>query len=231
MKISIFQPTYLSWIGFYKAIDWADKFVFLDDVQSENHSWQNRNRIKSAAGELILTVPIIRNFPQNVGQVKINYSHDWVKDHLKSIQFNYSRTPFFKDFFPVLESFFKPRPEKLIELNINIIKGICDFLEIKTDFCYSSTLSVEDLNKNKKIITILKKLSGNQFLYAEGAWGYMEKEADLYNDNKIQLIPLKFSAPVYDQLYGEFIPQLSIIDMIFNCGKNKTAEIIKNIKL
>lgn len=95
MKVSIFQPTYLSWLGFYKAIAWADKFVFLDDVQFENHSWQSRNRIKSATGELILTVPIIRNFPQNINEVKINYSRDWIKSHLKSIQFNYSRAPFF----------------------------------------------------------------------------------------------------------------------------------------
>jgi len=231
MKVSIFQPTYLSWFGFYKAISWADKFVFLDDVQFENHSWQSRNRIKSAVGELMLTVPIIRNFPQNVNQVKINYSYDWIKNHLKSIQLNYSRTPFFNDFFPLLKSVYEVRPEKLIELNINIIKGICDFLEVEVDFYYSSALGVGEFNKNRKIIAILKELSASQYLYAEGAWEYMEKELYIYQDNKIQLLPLKFIQPVYSQLFGEFIPNLSIIDMIFNCGKNKTAESIKNIKL
>jgi len=231
MKVSIFQPTYLSWLGFYKAIAWADKFVFLDDVQFESHSWQSRNRIKSATGELVLTVPIIRNFPQNINEVRINYSRDWIKSHLKSIQFNYGRSHFFRDFFSLLESFFQTRPEKLLELNVNIIKGICDFLGIKTDFYYSSTLAVGDFNKNEKVIAILKKLSAEQYLYAEGAWEYMAKEIDLYQNNKIQLVPLKFTPPVYGQLYGEFISRLSIVDIIFNCGKDKTAEIIKNIKL
>ncbi|MFA4833315.1 MAG: WbqC family protein [Patescibacteria group bacterium] len=231
MKVSIFQPTYLSWLGFYKAIAWADKFVFLDDVQYESHSWQSRNRIKTATGELILTVPIIRNFPQNINRVKINYSCDWIKGHLKSIQMNYSRANFFKESFPLLESFYKTKPESLLELNVGIIKGICKFLDIKTDLYFSSNLGVGDLQKNKKVVAILKKMEVGQYLYAEGAWEYMEKEIDLYRNNKIQLVPLKFVHPVYRQLYGEFVPRLSIIDIIFNCGKDKTIEIIKNIKL
>ena len=101
MKISIFQPTYLPWIGIFKAIAWADKFVFLDDVQFENHSWQSRNKIKSANGEIILTVPVIRNFPQNINEVKINYGKDWVKNHLKSIQQNYSKSDNLNNFFPL----------------------------------------------------------------------------------------------------------------------------------
>ncbi len=230
MKISIFQPTYLSWVGFYKAIDWADKYVFLDDVQYENHSWQSRNRIKSSQGELMLTIPIVRNFPQNINQVKINYSRDWIKDHLKSIQMNYSRASFFKEFFPLLESFYQAKPVGLLELNVSIIKGICEFLDIKTDFYYSSALGISsDFKQNDKVVAILKKMEADQYLYAEGAWGYMEKEIWLYDN--IKLIPLKFDHPVYGQLYGEFIPYLSVIDLIFNCGQAEASAIIKNIKL
>ncbi|MDD4611357.1 MAG: WbqC family protein, partial [Patescibacteria group bacterium] len=78
MKISIFQPTYLPWIGFFKAIDWADKFVFLDDVKFKNRSWQCRNRIKSANGELMLTVPVMKKSEQKINEVKIDYSQDWI---------------------------------------------------------------------------------------------------------------------------------------------------------
>lgn len=231
MKVSIFQPSYLSWLGFYKAIAWADKFVFLDDVQFARQTWQNRNRIKTLQGALWLTVPVVRNFPQPVKEVKINYSRNWMKDHLKSIQFNYSRAPFFKEFSPVLESFYQARPEKLIELNVSIIKEISDFLGIKTDFYYSSKLGMGELNKNKKIVAILKKLSADQYLHAAGSREYMEKEIELYQDNGIELIPLKFEHPAYEQLFGEFIPYLSIIDAIFNCGRNKTKLLINNIKL
>lgn len=231
MKVSIFQPTYLPWLGIFKAIAWADKFVFLDDVQFENHSWQSRNRIKSPAGELILTVPIVRNFPQNINQVKINYSRDWIKDHLKSIKLNYSRAPFCKEFFPKLESFYRYQPGKLVGLNIRIIQGICDYLGINYNFTYSSTLGVGELSKNQKLVTILKKMEADQYLYAEGAKEYMEKDLALYADNGIKLVPLKFEPPVYSQLYGEFIPRLSIIDLIFNRGKAGALDIIKNIKL
>lgn len=229
MKISIFQPTYLSWLGFYKAIDWSDIFVFLDDVQFENHSWQSRNKIKSADGELVLTVPIVRNFPQKIKEVKISYDRNWIKKHLKSIQINYCKTLFFKEFFPLLESFYQNRPQKLAEFNIKIIKDICDFLEIKTDFRYSSDMDVEDLHKNKKVVAILKKLKASQFIHAEVSTGYMQKEIELYND--IKLIPLKFEYPHYNQLHGEFLSHLSIIDIIFNCGKEKTISMLKNINL
>ncbi|MEK7531879.1 MAG: WbqC family protein [Patescibacteria group bacterium] len=231
MKVSIFQPTYLSWIGFYKAIEWADTFVFLDDVQFENHSWQIRNRIKMAEGELMLSVPIVRNFPQDINQVKINYTTNWVKKHLKSIELNYSKAPCSREFFLLLKSIYQAQPEKLVALNVNLIKGICSFLGIKTDFRCSSKLGVGNLDKNEKLVAILKKLSADHFLYAEGAWGYMEKEINLYYDNNIQLTPLTFVHPVYTQLNGTFIPYLSIIDMIFNCGKDKTVAILKNIQL
>jgi len=231
VKVSIFQPTYLSWIGFYKAIQWSERFVFLDDVQFEHHSWQHRNRIKSADGEIILTVPTIRKFLQKINEVKINYAQDWAKKHLRSIKFNYCKAPFFEEFFPVLEIFYQKRVEKLLELNVNIIKDICDFLEIKTDFYYSSWLEVQDLRKNEKVIAILKKLGANQYLYAEGAEAYMQEAMDLYQGTGLKLIPLKFEYPFYSQLYGKFIPNLSIIDIIFNCGKEKTISILKNIDL
>lgn len=231
MKVSIFQPTYLSWIGFYKAIEWADTFVFLDDVQFENHSWQIRNRIKTAEGELVLSVPIVRNFPQDINEVKINYSTNWVKKHLQSIEFNYCKTPYYKDFSPILESVYQAQPEKLITLNVSIIKGVCNFLGMETNFRYSSELEVRNLHKNEKLIAILKKLSADRFLYAPGAWGYMEKEIHLYRENNIQLMSLTFAHPLYTQRHGTFIPFLSIIDMIFNCGKDKTMATLKNIPL
>ena len=230
MNVSIFQPTYLPWLGFFKAIAWSDKFVFLDDVQFENHSWQSRNRLKSASGELVLTVPIIRKFPQNINEVKINYSKDWVKNHLKSIKLNYSKAPFFKDYFNRLEAIYNNKPERLIDLNVAIIKDICDFLGIETGYYYSSDLSVKEFHKNEKIIAILKKIEASEYLHAAGATGYMQAALEQYRDNQIELISLKFEHPRYKQLHGEFISHLSIIDIIFNCGGQETVAMLKNIK-
>lgn len=231
MKVTIFQPTYLSWMGYYKAIEWSDKFVFLDDVQFEKSSWQNRNRIKSAAGEIILTVPVIRKFPQKINEVKINYSQNWIKKHLNSIKFNYYKAPFFKEIFPLIDNFYKDKPENLANLNMGIIKSICNYLRIEKEFYYSSKLNVQDFHKNEKIIFILKKMNADQYLFAEGSTGYMEEEIGSYKSAGIKLISLKFDYPYYNQLYGKFISHLSIIDTLFNCGRDKTAQILKNINL
>lgn len=231
MKGAIFQPTYLSWIGFYKAIAWADTFIFLDDVQFESHSWQIRNKIKSAQGELMLSVPIIRNFPQTIDCVRINYCTDWIKKHLKSIELNYSSAPYFTEFFPLLQSVYHTRPEKLLDLNTGLIKEICSFLGMQTDFRYASELGTGGLEKNEKVIALLKKRGVDHYLYAEGAWGYMEKDLERYRDAGIRLTPLSFVHPVYPQRYGTFIPNLSIIDPLFNCGKDGTAGLLGNIPL
>jgi len=231
MKVSIFQPTYLPWLGFIKAIAWSDKFVFLDDVQYENHSWQSRNIIKSNNGELMLSVPIIRNFPQKINEVKINYSQNWIKKHIKSMRLNYANNAFFNEFFPYLEVVYQRRPEKLLDFNVEIIKNICEFLEIKTDFYYASDLDAAELRKNDKVIAILKKLGADQYLHAEGSWEYMQEALGEYQKNKIELIPLRFEHPEYKQLHGEFISHLSIIDAIFNCGRAEVKAMINDIKL
>jgi len=231
MKVSIFQPTYLPWLGFFKAIDWADKFVFLDDVQYESHSWQSRNRIKSVNGELILSVPIIRNFPQNINEVKINYAKDWTKSHLKSIEQNYSKTRKLQEFFPRLNRILNSQPEKLLDLNVSIINEICNLLAIECEMYFSSEFGVNKLQKNDKLLAILDKLGADKYLYAEGAAEYMKPAFEDYVKNNISLTPLKFEFPKYKQLYGDFISHLSIIDIIFNCGLDGTKKIINDIKL
>lgn len=231
MKISIFQPTYLPWLGFFKAIDLVDKFVFLDDVQFEKHSWQSRNRIKTANGELMMTAPIVRNFPQLINEVKINYAQDWIKSHLKSIQMNYCKAPFFSDFFPRLENIYNQRPEKILDLNLKIIKSICEFLDIKTEFILSSDLGVVNFHKNEKVAAILEKLGATYYFYAPGSAEYMKEGHEFYKKIGVELIQLKIEHPVYPQLHGEFIPYISIIDLLFNCGKEKSIKILKNINL
>ena len=231
MKTAIFQPTYLPWLGYFKAIRWSDCFVFLDDVQFEKSSWQNRNRIKSSQGDLMLTVPVVRNFPQLIKNVEINYAQNWVKKHLQSIQNNYQKAEFFEEFFPVLEEVYKQAPEKIMDLNVTITKKICEWLEIDANFRFSSEFGVEDLQKNEKLVTMLEKIGTDEYIYAQGAKEYMKEAWGEYGSKGIKLTPLSFEHPVYSQLYNDFVSHLSIIDVIFNCGRVGTKEMLENIKL
>lgn len=231
MKVSIFQPTYLPWLGFFKAIEWAERYVILDHVQFEHHSWQHRNRIKGQNGALTLTVPIVRDFGQSINEVKICCDKNWIKKHLDSIRMNYSKAPYFQEFFPLIESYYANPPEKLIDLNLRIIKGLCEYLGITAEFILSSGLDVKNLSKNGLIIAILKKTNADEYLHAAGAAEYMSEAKGEYKAAGIKLIPLEFEHPAYNQPHGEFISHLSIIDIIFNLGKEKTIKLIKEIKL
>lgn len=230
MRVSIFQPTYLPWLGFFKVIDWAEQFVILDHVQFEHHSWQHRNRIKTKDGALTLTVPIVRDFGQPIMDVKICYDKNWIKKHLDSVKMNYSKTPYYKEFMPVLEEFYAHPPEKLLDLNLRIIKGLCEYLGINTEFIFSSELGADGLKKNDLVLDILEKTGATEYLHAVGSAEYMAEARDRYDGVGVKLIPLAFEHPVYPQAYGAFISHLSIIDVIFNAGKENTAKIVKEIK-
>ena len=94
--VSIHQPTYLPWLGFFNKIISSEKFVFLDDVQYEKNGYQNRNKIRTHEGDIWLTVPVKTKSTTLLKNVEIDYSFDWIKKHTKSIELNYSKTRFFK---------------------------------------------------------------------------------------------------------------------------------------
>ena len=82
--IAIMQPTYLPWLGYFDLIDRSDILVFLDSVQFDKRSWQQRNRIKTPNGELMLTVPVLTKgkFDQKICDVMIDQSQNFEKKHL-----------------------------------------------------------------------------------------------------------------------------------------------------
>ncbi len=97
MIVSVHQPQYLPWLGYFDKIERSDIFVFLDNVQFKKNEWQNRNKIKTSEGWQWLSVPVIHKFMQKISEVKINNTVWWGKKHLNALVTNYSKAPFFKD--------------------------------------------------------------------------------------------------------------------------------------
>ncbi|HIP90469.1 MAG TPA: hypothetical protein EYH22_02865 [Candidatus Nanopusillus sp.] len=225
MRVVILQPMYLPWIGYFGLIDIADVFVFYDDVQFVGSSWQQRNRIKISNGSWIwLTVPVIKKFGQKINEVKINNNKNWAKKHWKSIFYAYTRAPYFKDYANVFEKFYKRRWEYIVDLNVTIIKEICKLLGLdSTKFIFSSQLNVEG-KKTDRLINILNKIGADEYISGPGAKAYIEPEK--FKKAGIKLYWFEFNHPVYPQLYGEFIPYLSIIDLLFNMG-DRSLEVIR----
>ncbi len=223
MKIAIHQPQYLPWPGYFNKIMQCDLFIFLDDVQYKKNEWQNRNRIKSAAGIQWLTVPVHYKFGQKINEIKIDNHILWRKDHLKSIKVNYNKAKYFYEFFVYIEELLNKEYKMLVDINVSSIIKILSYLGIDKPFKFSSELKVEG-EKTDRLVNICKKLSADIYISGSGAKEYLEVEK--FIDNGINVIFQEYKTPDYPQLFDEFIPNISIIDMIFNVGKEETLKLV-----
>lgn len=214
----IMQPTYLPWIGYFDLMDQSDYFVFLDSVQFEKRSWQQRNRIKTSAGELQLSVPVLTKgkFQQKITDVGIDATHSFYKKHLKSVKLNYSKATFYNKYIIGLEKILYKQHTYLVKLNIELIKWLKEQLTIKTHLLRSSQLNVRG-NSTELLVNICKDLGAETYLSPIGSKSYIQ-EGKLFSDNNIKLQYHDFKHPTYHQLDGKFIPYLSVIDLLFNEG-------------
>lgn len=225
MKAVIMQPTYISWMGYFDLIDQSDIFVFLDNVQFEKQSWQQRNKIKTHQGVIWLTVPVLQNLGQKINEVKVNNNSNWEEKHWKSIKYNYNKAPYFKRYFKFFEETYNTDWEYLVDLNIHVIKGACKQLNIKKDFIKSSNRNIKG-RKTELLVGICKELNADTYLSPLGSAMYIE-ENNLFERECIKLEYQHFERPIYKQLWGDFIPYMSVIDLLFNEG-DKSLDIIRS---
>tara|TARA_B100000965_G_scaffold356099_1_gene333848 strand:+ start:2635 stop:3345 length:711 start_codon:yes stop_codon:yes gene_type:complete len=220
--IAISQPTYLPWIGYFNLIINSNKFIFLDDVQFDKRSWQQRNKIKSNLGEQIISVPVKTKGKRDqlLKDVVVD-DQNFFKKHLKTIQTNYSKTKYFKKIFPLFESIEKEINKELHLSNINIIliNLILEILNIKRKIILSSKLDITG-EKTSKLINICNFLGDKKYLANPGAINYLEKDMNIINSNNIELYVLNYKDIKYQQYYNGFLSHLSIIDLLFNEGKD-----------
>ena len=224
MRIAIMQPTYLPWVGYFDLIDRCDLFVILDDVQFEYQSWQHRNRIKTANGVHTLTIPVHRSnsVETSISEVLISYRQNWQKKHFAAIQQSYSKSTFYKsNYRPFFSALYQKKWEKLVAFNMVIIEHIKNNLGIETPLVLSSDLKLKG-NKTHRIVNICKALNATEYLSPIGSFNYIE-ENNLFPENNIQLYYQHFQHPTYSQLYGEFLPYMAVIDLLFNEGVNSLA--------
>jgi hypothetical protein len=233
MILSVMQPTYLPWLGYFDFIDSADRFVFLDNVQLDRTAWQIRNRIKSAQGELMLSVSIStpNRFDETyINQTQFTPGHHWRKKHLKSIATNYRKSAYFDLVYSVIEELYSEEETYLSRFNIKVIEAFCQLMGIDTPRLVASELQGIEGVKDVRLTSLCKTLGCGQYLSPLGAMGYMEKASpggDLVK-NGIELYYHQFVHPEYPQLYGGFVSHLSIIDALFNLGPEKTLSLMRS---
>lgn len=219
--ISIMQPTFLPWLGYFNLIKKSEIFIFLDHVQLNKRSWQQRNKIKTNQGELFLTVPLIskHRYKQKICDTKIKRDENYISDHLKSIKLNYSNSKYFDRYFDKISDIYFKNFEYLNDLNIDFIKYFSNVLKLKKNFFKSSELDIDFKKKNNDLlIDICKKFDVNEYLSPVGSKIYLDD--DKFKKNNIVIKYNDFDHPIYNQLNKKFLPNLSIIDLVFNEGEN-----------
>lgn len=230
MTVAIHQPNYLPWIGFFNKILLSDLYVVFDDVQfPRGKDFAYRNKIKTSSGELWLSVPVKNKNALNLwNEVIIDNSDNWSRKHQKSIELSYKNAPYFNEYFPCLRNILSGSYEKLSDLNISIIKFILEVLEWKGEIVYSSGLNINSTGV-EKILGILQKLNAKEYISGVGAGSTRYISEPDFISRNIKLTWQCFKHPVYPQLYGNFIPYMSVIDLLFNCGAKESRKLTLNL--
>jgi len=227
MIISAYQPFFAPFPGFFEKAFRSDELVLMDAVQfPRGATWLTRNRFKNDQGTLWMTVPVWKKGLglQRINEVRICHERPWAKKHLASLKAAYGNAPFFEEHVDFLEEIFSAKFEKLIELNMKIIMHLMARLQVPAKVRLLSDLGIET-REPRLSVKICKKLGASHFLTQASAGKYLDRA--VFQRVGIELVFFNPRPPVYPQLWGRFIPNLSVFDLLFNCGPKGSSILIK----
>ena len=222
------QPTYIPWSGYFALMEYVDTFVILDSVQLAKRSWQMRNKIKTQHGEKFISIPVYTKGKRDqlISETRVDQSSNYADAHLSLLKHSYSQAKFFKNFYNQIFDDKTFSSDNLSNITIGLILRIKDLLGIKVRIINSKDIVGIKGEKANLLASICKKLNCDIYISPLGSKEYLDA-SNSFNENNIPIEYFKYNHPEYKQLYGEFIPYLSVIDMIFNCG-NDSLKIIKS---
>lgn len=218
MIISANQPYFCPYPGFFSKARLADVLVILDEVQfPRGTTWLSRNRFKNDQGTLWLTVPVWKKGLglQAINQVKICYEGRWPRKHLESLKIAYKHAPYLDEHLGFLEEMFAGRYEKLVDLNLAVIRHLMACLKLDAKLVLQSELGVK-AGGTRLLIDLCTALGASSFLVLEQVKKHLD--AEMFAENGIALLPFRYVPPVYPQLWGDFLANLSSLDLVLNCG-------------
>lgn len=214
MIVSIHQPNFLPFVGYFSKMKNSDIFILLDDCQYEKNDFTNRNKIKTASGEQWITLPVDQKpLHKQVKEVKLFQYPKYSEKILASIKTNYSKSKNFKIIYPELNAIMRRSYIYLIDVNYELIVWVCGKFEIKNKILFSSELK-ENGKSTDRLVNLVKAVGGTHYLFGGDSKNYHNE--DLFYLNGIELLENQLPQPKYTQLHGEFVANLSIIDILFN---------------
>jgi len=223
-RIAIMQPGYLPWLGFFELMHNCDVFVFLDDVQYTKRDWRSRNRIRTHNGWQWLSVPVFNRGKreQLIKDVQINNTVDWQKQHFNALKIHYGKSRYFKLYKDEIKNIYTQQWKSLLGLDIELISFLARKFSIETPCRLSSELKAGGRG-SQRIVNICKRLEADELYDSKAAASFLD--LSLFEKEKIKISFQNYSHPEYRQVYVPFIPQMSALDLLLNCGQS-SREII-----
>tara|TARA_X000001036_G_C20630176_1_gene786836 strand:+ start:799 stop:1467 length:669 start_codon:yes stop_codon:yes gene_type:complete len=187
MKITIHQPDFLPWPGFFIRWHNSDFLIIYDDAQFIKGGWQNRDKILIGANEYWLTVPILvkNKLGQLIKDVQINYNVNWQIKHIKTLHNNYNKSKNFSEIIFIIEQAYSKKDKYLIDLNLNLLEDFGKYLNINTPIKFSSDYKLKSV-RNNKLIDMLKIERAKTYISGTGSKAYLDEE--LFKNNDIKLV-------------------------------------------
>jgi hypothetical protein len=218
--LSAHQPVYLPGIIIMAKIALSDDFMWVGHCDYQPRSWHSRNYIRGYKSIVTLSVPVVKSSGPSINEKRID-GVLWKDHHLRSLAHNYRKRPFFKDYFPELEAVLLMPHTSLANLNISLAHLFCHWLNIETQIHYSENWNISG-RKTAMLVDMCQKMKATDYLSSPGERAYVNiQEMNGYAHHF-----LKFTHPIYEQGYRDFAPDLSVIDLIFNCGP-ESGDIVK----
>ncbi len=210
-------------------MDSVDTFVFYNDVQFSRQSWQQRNKIKTNKGDVLwLTVPVLEGtHHRRINDIQINPSILWKRKHWETIEQNYSKSPCFNPYSWYIEDLYAGRWVYLADMTIYYTRILAMLLDIRMPRTLLSSDFDLQGRKTDRLIMLLKKLGATEYISGLGAKNYIEEEQ--FQQAGIKLTWFDYKHPVYPQIGMEFIPYLSVLDLLFNTGEEATKYVRQGI--
>ena len=218
-KVAILQSNYIPWKGYFDMIAAVDEFILYDDMQYTRRDWRNRNLIKTPQGPQWLTVPVSvkGKYHQKIRETEID-GVDWAAAHWKALVQNYRRAPHFAEIAAWLEPIYLSEEfSHLSQLNRRLIEAVCSYLAIKTTISNSWDYTLRD-GKTERLADLCVQAGGSEYISGPAAKDYIEDK--VFADMGVKLTWFDYAGyPEYPQRWHGFSHGVSILDLLFNCGK------------
>ena len=223
--VGIHQPNYLPYLGFLDKMVKSDIFVIYDDAQFNKGDFQHRNRIRIYHGWKWLTVPVVRE-EIAIKEIKIinepqKNKTPWSTVHFREIRANYAKTEYFSIYEEELKKEYEQKYEKLVDLNMSLIKFLMEAFNIDVKIVYASEFGFKTKSSQKNL-DLVEAVGGD--VYLSGPKGRDYLDVSLFEKKGIKVVFQDFKHPIYNQRYEGFVPNMAAIDALFNVGKILESE-------